>query len=184
MGASQVSESVGEEDSLCGCWEFHVCIPNGTLLPIQCTTLTRSLWAMVNSSALLYIGNRVPFGTHTGSNQIKSNQIVFVTYTWSADVNAGVAKCLWYIGKRLGRGQVPGVYVWMWGSSGVTPVIIHYPAAVWEAMTHTRSRNRMHGQTHANTTRTQTHSSDTVCTGTPAPQKFQWIKWNMHVALI
>ncbi|CDQ97306.1 unnamed protein product [Oncorhynchus mykiss] len=26
--------------------------------------------------------------------QIKSNQIVFVTYTWLADVNASVAKCL------------------------------------------------------------------------------------------
>lgn len=114
----------------------------------------------------------------------KSNHILLVTFTYLVDVNAGVAKCLWYIGKRLGIGQVPGVYVWMWGSSGVTPVIIHYPAAVWEAMTHTRSRNRMHGQTHANTTRTQTHSSDTVCTGTPAPQKFQWIKWNMHMALI
>jgi hypothetical protein len=29
------------------------------------------------------------------SNQIiKSNQILFVTYTWLADVNASVAKCL------------------------------------------------------------------------------------------
>jgi hypothetical protein len=27
-------------------------------------------------------------------NQIKSNQILFVTYTWLADVNASVAKCL------------------------------------------------------------------------------------------
>ena len=27
-------------------------------------------------------------------NGIKSNQILFVTYTWLADVNASVAKCL------------------------------------------------------------------------------------------
>ena len=27
-------------------------------------------------------------------SQIKSNQILFVTYTWLADVNASVAKCL------------------------------------------------------------------------------------------
>ena len=30
----------------------------------------------------------------TSAQHIKSNQILFVTYTWLADVNASVAKCL------------------------------------------------------------------------------------------
>uniref|UniRef100_A0A8C8GY66 Uncharacterized protein n=1 Tax=Oncorhynchus tshawytscha TaxID=74940 RepID=A0A8C8GY66_ONCTS len=39
---------------------------------------------------------------HTGpaqvkSNQIKSNQILFVTYTWLADVNASVANQIYFI---------------------------------------------------------------------------------------
>ena len=31
---------------------------------------------------------------HIGPQQIKSNQILLVTYTWLADVNESVAKCL------------------------------------------------------------------------------------------
>ena len=31
-----------------------------------------------------------------GGGSIKSNQNVFVTYTWLADVNASVAKCLFF----------------------------------------------------------------------------------------
>ena len=38
-------------------------------------------------------------------HQIKSNQIVFITYTWLADVNASVAKCFCIVGTRSTNNQ-------------------------------------------------------------------------------
>ena len=43
---------------------------------------------------LIPIAQRFHATKNEGCSGGKSNQIVFVTYTWLADVNASVAKCL------------------------------------------------------------------------------------------
>ena len=71
-------------------------VPQGSSLgPLVFSIFTNDLPLALNAACVsMSADDSTIHASVTTANEVKSNQILFVTNTWLADVNASVAKCL------------------------------------------------------------------------------------------